>query len=208
MVLAVLAVVGTMLAAFFLVPQTISLVRSGDSAGVSPTWAAFGVVTNLAWVAYLVDAGLPMATAAPAIATVCYLLVLKSLALLTTSFWWSATGLAYLVAVVAVGGMGGIAALGMVLLVAPALQLAPQVVSVIREPLPSGPSPTTWILAVLEALIWGAYGLIAGDIPLVGYAIVTTIGSMVVLVRRLIPNVKVWDSTVERRGWPSVRQAT
>ncbi|HEY5889317.1 MAG TPA: PQ-loop domain-containing transporter [Acidimicrobiia bacterium] len=208
MLLTVLALVGTTLAAVFLIPQTISLVRSGNSVGVSPTWAAFGVVTNLAWVVYLFDAGLPTAAAAPAIATVCYVMVLKSLARLTTSFLWSATGLAYLFAMVAVGGVGGIAALGVVLLVAPALQLAPQVASVIREPLPSGPSPTTWSLAVLEAMTWGAYGLLAGDVPLVGYAIVTSAGSMVVLVRRLAPNLKVRSPLVQQRGSPSIGQAT
>ena len=58
-VLATLAVVlATILAGLSLIPQILKLVRTRDAAGVSATWPAIGLVTNGAWCAYLIQAGL------------------------------------------------------------------------------------------------------------------------------------------------------
>lgn len=54
-VAAVAATVGTIA---FLVPQISKLIRTGDSAGVSTTWAALGLVTNAGWFAYMINQNL------------------------------------------------------------------------------------------------------------------------------------------------------
>ena len=57
--LANVAVVATTVGTIaFLVPQISKLIRTEDSAGVSTTWAALGLVTNAGWFAYMINQNL------------------------------------------------------------------------------------------------------------------------------------------------------
>lgn len=107
MVEPVLAAAATVLAAVFLVPQIVRLVVQRDAAGVSPTWAAFGVVTNAAWVAYLGANGLWAAAAAPALAVVTYGITLVVLVPLDHRGAWAWSSCLYGTALALVGVHAG-----------------------------------------------------------------------------------------------------
>lgn len=186
MVATTLAATATGLAAVFLIPQIVRLVTRGDAAGVSPVWAAFGVITNAAWVVYLGMMGLWAAVAAPALAVMTYGVMLVVLAPLDRGSGWFRTSLGYAVVLAAIGPLAGVGMLGLALSITPAVQLAPQVMSVFREEYPTGVSPTTWSLAIAEAVLWGCYGWLMRDAALVGYGLVTSVGSVLILGRWMV----------------------
>ena len=106
MITQVLGLSATLLAAVFLFPQIASLIWERDTRGVSMTWAIFGVVTNAAWVAYLLQEGLWLPSFAPATAVVTYGLLAVVLAQLGARHRW-AWGLGYSAALALVGLLGG-----------------------------------------------------------------------------------------------------
>lgn len=186
MVASVVAAVATTLAAVFLIPQIVRLIRFNDSAGVSPVWAAFGMLTNSAWILYLGASDLWLAAAAPALAAATYGITLAVLASLDRRRYWMWIATFYGIALVAVGGLGDMRSFGLVLSITPAVQLAPQILSVFRAASPTGVSPSTWTLSIGEAMLWGIYGTIVGDAALLGYGLVTSVGSTLVLGRVLV----------------------
>lgn len=182
MILHVLGFGGTLLAAVFLLPQIVRLRKLGDARGVSTTWALFGLVTNLVWVVYLLNQRLIVATLAPAMAVVTYGLVVVLLFRLgrrSKTGWSLAYALVFVVAYV----FGGSPWLGSLLVVTPAVQMAPEVHAVFRQAHPSGVSLSTWLLGALEALCWGGYGHLTGDPALMGYGMVTLLASALILAR-------------------------
>lgn len=176
-----LALSASLLAATFLIPQIVRLIRLGDTRGVSMTWAVFGVTTNLAWVWYLVNEGLWMPAWAPALAVGTYGLLALFLARRRATPRWGSC-LAYSAFLVA-AALAGNTVLGALLVVTPAVQLSPELAAVYRHPNPRGVSSATWWLCVAEAVCWGAYGLLMADPALVGYGIVTTVGSLMIVAR-------------------------
>ena len=178
-----LAATATGLAAVFLIPQIVRLIIRGDTAGVSLVWAGFGVITNIAWVGYLGMMGLWAAVAAPALAVVTYGVMLAVLGPLDRGSGWLRTSVVYAALLAAVGPTAGGAGLGLVLAITPAVQLTPQVIAVFRAERPSGVAPTTWCLALAEAALWGCYGWLMRDAALIGYGLVTSLGSVLILAR-------------------------
>lgn len=177
----VLAVSASFLAATFLIPQIVRLVRTGDTSGVSLTWALFGVITNLSWVCYLVNEGLWMAAFAPALAVCTYAILVVVLARRGATPHWGWC-LAYS-AVLLTAALAGNVVLGSLLVVAPAVQLTPELTAVYLHPCPHGVAEATWWLCAAEAVCWGAYGLLMGDGALVGYGMVTSVGSLMIVAR-------------------------
>lgn len=174
------------LAAVFLVPQLVRLVRHRDVAGVSATWIALGIVTNTVWVLYLGRLGLWAGVPAPALALVTYALMLLVVARLERHRIWLGASIAYLVSMAGIGHLGGEGALGLVLALSPTIQILPALVAVFRESRPSGVSPATWLLGTGEATLWGAFGWLVHDLALVGYGLLTTTGSVLILARWLV----------------------
>ncbi len=178
------AIAGTVLAVLALVPQMLKLYRTGLVDGVSPTWAAFGFVTNLAWTVYLAQEGLWLTVPATALVTVAYAMTfvlliragVKTSTALTAGTIWAAT-----LAAVAVGG--GWSALGIVLGLSHAVQVAPSVWTAYRARTPRGIAPETWAIGLVEGLLWGYYGWFYADVPLMLFAVLATIASMMMLAR-------------------------
>lgn len=190
----IVATAATVVAGGFLLPQIIRVVRSGDVAGVSPVWAGFGLVTNLAWVLYLGRNGIWAAVLAPGIAVLAYGVTLGVLR--GRGGPWALASVAYsavLAGLVAAAGMAGIA---LFLVIAPGVQLVPAVAAAYRSRCPSGLSPVTWALSLAEAGLWGLYGWMVADPALVGYGVVTSGGSLLVLARLalLAPRVRLASS--------------
>lgn len=179
----VLAVFANALAAVFLIPQIVRLLVRRDPAGVSATWAGFGVVTNAAWVYYLASHEMWIPLLAPALALVAYTVTLAVIARLQRAGQWVWHSALYMIAIGLAAPVGGLATLGLFLAVAPAIQVAPELITVFRERHPSGLSPATWALAATEALLWGAYGWLIADTALLGYGLMTSAASLLILGR-------------------------
>ena len=180
---AVFVVIGTAIGLVRALPQLIRLLRtrnvhgvSADSAGtisvVSAAWATYGVLTGQAAVALASGATSLMFAL---VAVVALRLGRRLGDLRTTPVW---------LAVLALGGaVGGAAGLGLLLPVSVLVANVPQLRVAWREQDLSGLSLGTWILSVLEAAVWGTYGLLAGDLAILvnGVLHLVTSGGIVLL---------------------------
>jgi uncharacterized protein with PQ loop repeat len=187
----VLAGVGTVLAFVFLFPQIIRLLTKRDVRGLSASWAVFGLLTNLAWIAYLAARSLWPAITAPVLALAGYAITMRLIVVETIDRAWVRASVAYEAVLLAVVFLWGWAGLGVALALTPAIQLTPAVAAAFRSARPEGLSPLTWGLMVLEAAAWGGYGWVTRDIALIGYGIVTAVGSCLVLGRSVAPRAPV-----------------
>jgi uncharacterized protein with PQ loop repeat len=178
-----LAVVATLLTATFLVPQIARLLSSGDTAGLSAVWAGFGVVTNLAWVVYVGTEDLWIAAIAPALAVVSYSITLILIVRRTPGIGWWRSSFWYSASLLTAEALMGPAGLGLLLAMTPAIQVMPGVIAAYGTRRPTGVAPVTWMIAGAEALLWGGYGWLVADLPIVAYGLVTVIGSVLILAR-------------------------
>ena len=168
----------------FLVPQTVKLIRTRDTEGVSATWPALGFVVNLGWFVYMIAQQLWAATLAPFVTFLSYLVVLWALRRAGRSLWlgaWRAGGWGALLALVAL--IGGWDVLRVALGVSIGVQLTPSVWSAYRSPDPSGVSPATWWIGLAEALLWGYYGLFNRDAGIITFGIVASVAAVLMLAR-------------------------
>ena len=171
----------TGLTAVFLFPQIARVSRSGDTSGLSATWAVFGLTTNLAWILYLGTLGLWAAVMAPALAVVTYGIMVVALIRRAPGPGWVWATAGYAAVLVTAWSWGGVEALGLVLILAPMVQMTPAIWAAHRTRCPTGISPVTWSLSGAEALLWGWYGWLVADLALLGYGLVTALGSIVIL---------------------------
>ena len=155
-------------AAGFAVPQFLPQVRklaaSGDTTGVSWSWAALTSVNNAAWAAYFTlsrywTALIPSSSATLLAGTLAVMLTRRGRArprpavLIST---WAAT-------LLAACGLAGRTGLGTLLTAAFILQVTPSIWAAYRTPHPSGVSPGTWLLIFGELTCWLAFGLHKSD---------------------------------------------
>ncbi|MGY2700923.1 hypothetical protein [Nocardioides sp. HB32] len=183
-------VAGTLLAAAYTVPQFRKLRRMTTAAGVSVAalasstisgvaWTVFGVLEHQVWVA------LPAAVAVPATAGAVTLAWLRggSRARLWLPVTWlfvvSAAGLA----AIWVGSGPATVVLGGSV----ALLVVPAALTAWRSHDVSAIAASAWSLMIVDALLAGAYGLLADVDANLIYAAVATIGSLAILLRVGIP---------------------
>ena len=114
-----LAIVATLLTATFLVPQIVRLISREDTAGLSAVWAGFGVVTNLAWVAYVGVQDLWVASFAPAMAVVAYTITLVLIVRRAPGIEWWRPSFWYSASLLAAEALMGPAGLGLLLAMTP-----------------------------------------------------------------------------------------
>ena len=79
--------------------------------------------------------------------------------------------------------VGGPAALGVVLSVACAVQLAPAVWVAYRCGTPSGVSSGSWALVGIESVLWAVYGIAEGDGALLLLGIIGTAAAIAIVAR-------------------------
>lgn len=167
-------------------PQVARIRRTGDIAGVSVTAAALTVSSEIGWTVYLGGEGLWWAVPEGAfnIAANALLVVAVRRAggsartALLVSLGWIAT----LLTARSLGGPGTIAALlGLAYLV----QLTPAVVTAWRTWSPSGIATSTWTMRLVESVLWGTYGYIRSDPPLIAFGILGVAESTAILVRKV-----------------------
>lgn len=175
------ALSATVLSGSRLVPQIRKLVTTGDTSGVSFSYATLGVVSEVGWLTYSMQRGLWLAVPDAAMMTVVYLLLVRAQvraqapvgrAIGLTAAWAAALAGAAL--------LGGSQAVSVVLPVGLAVQLAPAVWSAFRSAAPTGVSLASWVMALGESLLWGSYALPAGDLAYLGLSVLGVVAAVLI----------------------------
>lgn len=161
----VAVVIATVLGVAMLLPQALGMARTRDFGGVSAAWIGGGLAINGGWLVYAVSAGLigllPVSLGAWAL----YMWMAAMLAVSSPDmFRRSIVGAATVAGLFAAAGIvGGVGALGLIIALTYAAQFAPAAWSALVSEDVSGVSVTTWVMALIEALIWASYGAHEGD---------------------------------------------
>jgi uncharacterized protein with PQ loop repeat len=181
---------GTLLAAAYTVPQFRKLRGMTTAAGVSVAalanstisgvaWTVFGILEHEVWVA------LPAAVAVPATAGALALAWLRGgsrARLWLPVVWLVVVSLAGLSAIWVGSGPATVVLGGSV-----ALLVTPAATTAWRSHDVSAIAASAWALMIVDALLAGAYGLLADVNANLIYAAVATIGSLAILLRIGIP---------------------
>jgi hypothetical protein len=180
------AALATVIATVAAIPQLHRVARAGDGRGVSVTSAVLGIGSELAWVMYATQAGLwsalPEAGLMAAGNTILVIALLRRQASARRAV---PAGLAWVGALATIAIVGGPTALGAVLGVTYAVQVAPAVWTVWRTSSPSGVVSSTWAMIGAEGVLWGAYGLHHEDPAVLTFAATATLASAATLTRKL-----------------------
>jgi uncharacterized protein with PQ loop repeat len=180
------AALATVLATVAAIPQLHRVARTGDGRGVSVTSALLGIGSELAWLSYASQAGLWSALPEAALMTIANTVLAVALVRRGASAGRAlVAGLAWLGALATISTVGGHTALGAVLGVTYAVQVAPAVWTVWRTSSPSGVVASTWALIGLEGLLWGAYGAHHADPAVLIFAATATAASAATLARKV-----------------------
>ena len=161
--------IATLLGVGMLIPQTLSMMRTKDFRGVSAAWIGGGIAINSGWLVYALWVGLLGLIPVSIGSLVLYLAmavmfsrhgrsefprVLVSFGLVTALF------------IIAALVGGGVGAFGFTIALTYSAQFGPAAWSALFSSDVSGISAITWIMALIEAIIWAAYGASLGDVAL------------------------------------------
>jgi len=155
------------------------LARTGVAAGVSPLAALNALVAAFAWVAYGLNAGLPVVWGVSVLAVIPTGWAVLLLRRETRRS--DVIGVLAWIALLAIAAVAHV--FGGALSVGVLVTSGPQVWRAIRHDDLSGISATTWWVAIADALSWGAYGQALGDSALRGYSATLLISALIVLSR-------------------------
>jgi len=178
------AVIASLLAFVTLVPQLNKLWRTQDAEGVSASWAAFGAVSNGAWTIYLFYQDLWLALPATTAMVLFYALIMGLIARAGRSIVPALNlGTLWALVLAAAGIAGGWSVLGLFLGFSVGVQAVPSLWTAFRSRVPTGISPGTWQLILVEGLLWLVYGAGYSDTAIVLFGIISTISSILILAR-------------------------
>ncbi|HEU5081738.1 MAG TPA: PQ-loop repeat-containing protein [Acidimicrobiales bacterium] len=165
------------------VPQIIRLVRTRSVAGVSgpTTWLGFAI--NVAWASYGIARGL-LPVAVLSLAYVAGYIAVGALLVKGGNRRGVGVALAAGAGLAALTAVGGWVALGTVLALAVLPQFLPQVVEAWTADDLTGLAPGTYVVGALDGVVWGGFGLLVADGPLVLYGVVMCSVAAAVLVPR------------------------
>jgi uncharacterized protein with PQ loop repeat len=193
-------IVASILAVGSLVPQAVRLLHTRDIVGVSVLWTALGTITNLAWFAYAVArelwAGVPATLATAAFYAFLFVTLVR--------FGGRARpavlgGVAWAAVLTGLTLIGGWSALGAVLGMSYAVQVAPSLWTAWRTYAPTGIAPGTWVLVLVQVILWGYYGVAERDWAIKGFALTGIVSSSLMLLR--------WAMTRSRQPRPAIAGA-
>lgn len=180
----VAVVLATISTVSFLLPQIVKLVKTQDSDGVSTTWPALGFVINVGWFVYLIAQELWASIFAPFFTFLAYAVTMWAVGRtgrdLSTSYLRGAAAAALLTAVAL---LGSLETLGVILGISYGVVLAPSIWTAYRTSIPSGISPLTWWIGLVEALLWGYYGWFHSDRGILTFMVIGVIGTGLMLIR-------------------------
>lgn len=161
-----LVVIGNILGSAMAYPQAARLLRTGNPEGVSAIWAGVSFSMNLWWLAYGLANGLwglvPTSAIAAALYAVIVVAFVRSVG--RPAFGGLALGsLVFGLVPLPVLLVAGWQSAGVTIGLCYGMQLAPAVVASWRTRDLSGVAPGTWLMAWVEGVIWGIYGLFVLD---------------------------------------------
>ena len=184
-VLPLLLLVATVAGVGMIVPQVARLHRTQTPDGVSAVWVGVGLVMNAWWLAYAAASGLwglvPVSVGGIAL----YGVLAHQLVGLLGRGALGPVARGHLIGLVPFVGLAtdGWPGAGLVVGLLYGAVFAPAIWSALRARSVAGISPTTWILAWIEAAIWLAYGSTTADLALVVGGLGGTAMSSIILVR-------------------------
>jgi len=166
------------------VPQIVKFRATGDTSGVSWSWATLTSLNNAAWIAYFAlerywTALVPSSSATFLAGTLAVLLSLRGQARLRSAILISTWAIMLITAYLVLGRAG----LGALLSVAFAVQVAPSILTAYRTPSPTGISSGTWLLILGELSCWLIFGLHESDPRLITLGLTGVTASMLMLIR-------------------------
>jgi uncharacterized protein with PQ loop repeat len=165
-------------------PQILKLRATGDTAGVSWSWATLTAVNNAAWIAYFAlarywTALIPSSSATLLAGTLATMLTVRRQArprpLALIGGWAAILITAY--------GVAGRAGLGALLTAAFAVQVAPSIWTAYRTARPTGISAGTWLLVLGELTCWLVFGLHKSDPRLIALGVTGITAGALMLAR-------------------------
>jgi uncharacterized protein with PQ loop repeat len=183
--LSLLPLVAAILAVPQFLPQLARLRRTGETAGVSWSWAALTSVNNAAWACYFAMSGFWTALVPAISATV----LAGALAVLLARRGDgvprrpAALALAWAALLVAAAVLFGRAGLGTALIAAFLVQVTPSVWTAYRSDRTTGVAVGTWLLIFGELLCWGSFGIYRSDPRLIVLGATGVAASLLVLAR-------------------------
>jgi uncharacterized protein with PQ loop repeat len=174
------------LALMFALPQLVRLIRTGSGAGLSLTALGNSSVSTVAWLAYGWHVGDPWVVAstsayAPALAvTIWYA---RRAGATRSAPWLPLVWIGLLGGSLAVDAVAGTPLFAFVLGGSTLWMVGPTIHTVWTTDDVSGVAPITWWVLLVEGFVFLAYGLAAGLLATVVYAVVCLVGSSGVLSR-------------------------
>lgn len=182
-------VFATLLGSGMALPQTRRLARTRQVDGVSAVWVGVSLAINGWWIAYAVAAPLwallPVSIISFSLyATMAVIFVRAVGAPGVSGLAFGAVGLGMIPLPFLV--LGGWASAGVVVGLCYGLQLLPAVIGVCRTRDLGGVSATTWLIGLVEAALWLAYGIGVHDVALLSAGIIGVVMTSVILGRLAI----------------------
>jgi hypothetical protein len=200
-------------AAAFAIPQFLPQLRklraTGDTAGVSWSWATLTSVNNAAWFAYFALAGYGTALVPAASATLLAATLARMLARRGQARVRPAVLIGGWVALLLAGcTLAGRTGLGALLTAAFVLQVTPSLWTAYRSTRLTGASRGTWLLILGELTCWTTFGVHRSDPRLLTLGVTGVTASALMLAR-----IRRTSRTEPRRGadastvptWPATR---
>jgi len=185
-----LGLAATLLAFACTLPQLAKLVRGRSAAGISVAALANSTISGIAWTVYGIVEGepwvaLPAFVALPATAGALVLAWRDGGN--RSRMWLPAVWLAVILTATAVVPLVGAVPITVVLGGSVALLITPAAITAWRSHDVSGIAASGWVFLVFDALLCGAYGVIADVDANVLYGITATLGAAAILTRISLP---------------------
>ena len=190
-IFSLLPLVAAILAVPQFLPQLARLRRTGETAGVSWSWAALTSINNAAWAVYFALSGFWTALVPASSATILAGVLAVMLSRRGAGFPRrpAALVLAWTALLITAAGLSGRAGLGTALTAAFALQVTPSVWTAYRADHITGIAAGTWLLIFGELLCWGVFGIYQSDPRLIVLGATGVTASLLVLARAARPRV-------------------
>ena len=203
LILSMMAVAAAVVGSGMAFPQARRLFNTRRVDGVSAVWIGVSIALNGWWLAYGVTQDLWILVPVSGLSLLLYL----SIAILFAhSTGWSSlapiftSGLLLGVLPLAFLVFGGWALAGVVVGLCYGLQLLPAVVSAFRSAEPAGIAPGTWIIALVESLLWLGYGLGVADAALVAGGASGVVAASLILARLQVVRTNAIERAVDTSG--------
>jgi uncharacterized protein with PQ loop repeat len=184
-----LPLVAAVLAVPQFLPQLARLRRTGETAGVSWSWAALTSINNAAWFGYFALSGfwtalIPAVSATVLSGALAVMLARRGAGIPRRP---AALVVVWAALLILAAGLFGRAGLGTALTAAFLLQVTPSVWTAFRAKATTGIAAGTWLLIFGELLCWGVFGIHESDPRLIVLGATGVTASLLILARMAKP---------------------